>query len=71
FRFMRLNGDSTKNVLITGDTGEHLFISDPQLRELLSKRLRPGTSLYKDLLARHFIYEPGRHDPLPEMAAQY
>ncbi|MGX9090861.1 hypothetical protein ACWWC5_02040, partial [Pseudomonas aeruginosa] len=23
FRFMRLNGDSTKNVLITGDTGEH------------------------------------------------
>ncbi|HBP6464344.1 TPA: His-Xaa-Ser system radical SAM maturase HxsB [Pseudomonas aeruginosa] len=71
FRFMRLNGDSTKNVLITGDTGEHLFISDPQLRELLSKRLRPGTSLYKDLLARHFIHEPGRHDPLPEMAAQY
>ncbi|WP_371234452.1 His-Xaa-Ser system radical SAM maturase HxsB [Pseudomonas sp. QE6] len=71
FRFIRLSGGSTREVLITADTGEFLFVSDAQLRELLDKRLRPGTSLYKDLLARHFIYEPGGHDPLPEMAAQY
>jgi len=71
FRFMRLIGGAKQNVLITGDTGEYLFITDLQLRELLNKRLPLGTPLYKDLLARHFIYEPGKHDPLPEMAAQY
>ena len=73
FRFMRLNCDGrrTRDVLITTDTGEYLFITNAQLHEGLDKRLRPGSSLYKDLLARHFIYEPGGHDPLPEMAAQY
>lgn len=71
FRFMRLGKGTVRDVLITADTGEYLFVSDAQLRELLDKRLTPGTSLYKDLLARHFIYEPGGHDPLPEMAAQY
>ncbi|MBG6291080.1 His-Xaa-Ser system radical SAM maturase HxsB [Pseudomonas nitroreducens] len=70
-RFMRLQGESSRSVLLTGDTGEHLFISDSQLRELSEKRLHQGTPLYKDLLARHFIYEPGKHDPLPEMAAQF
>ncbi|MCY1274472.1 His-Xaa-Ser system radical SAM maturase HxsB [Pseudomonas jinjuensis] len=71
FRFMRLSCGSTRDVLITADTGEYLFVSGNQLRELLDKRLHPGTPLYKDLLARHFIYEPWGHDPLPEMAAQY
>lgn len=68
---MRLSDGNVRDVLITADTGEYLFIADAQLREILEKRLRPGTSLYKDLLARHFIYEPGGNDPMPEMAAQY
>lgn len=71
FRFMRMQGDCPQDVLITCDTGEHLFITNGQLHDLLDKRLRRDTALYKDLLARHFIYEPGKHDPLPEMAAQF
>lgn len=67
---MRMDGKSSQDVLITADTGEYLFIADNQLRDLLDKRLQSGTRLYKDLLARHFIHEPGKHDPLPEMAAQ-
>lgn len=69
-RFMRMNCTSEQNILLTSDTGEYLHVSDAQLQALSHYHVQPGTSLYKDLLARHFIYEPGRHDPFPEMAAQ-
>ncbi|QLF95120.1 His-Xaa-Ser system radical SAM maturase HxsB [Pseudomonas sp. ABC1] len=71
FRFLRMEDTSTNNVLITAETGEYLFISAQQLRQLVDKQLERGTSLYKDLLARHFIFEPQRHNPIPEIAAQY
>ena len=71
FRFMRLDGENDRNVLITAETGEYLFITDEQLTRLVRRQLDRRTSLYKDLLARHFIYEPGVHSPLPEMVAQY
>lgn len=71
FRFMRLGGQSSQEILVTADTGEYIFLSEDQLRALADRQLRPDTTLYKDLLARHFIYEPDGHDPLPEMAAQY
>jgi len=69
-RFMRMNSDSQRDILLTSDTGEYLHVTDAQLRALTRYDVQPGTSLYKDLLARHFIYEPGVHDPFPEMAAQ-
>ncbi|MGC5698965.1 His-Xaa-Ser system radical SAM maturase HxsB [Pseudomonas sp. NFXW11] len=69
-RFMRMNSESEHDILLTSDTGEYLHVSDAQLQALSHYQLRPDTPLYKDLLARHFIYEPGRHDPFPEMAAQ-
>jgi len=71
FRFMRMEGDPRQEVLITSETGEYLFIAEHQLPLLIHRQLPAGTALYRDLLARHFIHEPGRHDPLPEMAAQY
>lgn len=71
FRFMRFDGERQDDVLITAETGEYLFLSDSQLNQLIYKQVDSHTSLYRDLLARHFIYEPGVHDPLPEMAAQY
>src|SRR5690606_29523431 len=58
-------------VLVTAETGEYLFLSNSQLSQLVHKQLDQQTHLYRDLLARHFIYEPGVHDPIPEMAAQY
>lgn len=71
FRFLRLSDTDANNVLITAETGEYLFVSEAQLNQLVHKQVVRGTPLYKDLLARHFIYQPGGHNPLPEMAAQY
>ncbi|TRX72792.1 His-Xaa-Ser system radical SAM maturase HxsB [Pseudomonas mangiferae] len=70
FRFMRLD-ESDRGLLLTAETGEYLFLSEAQLDQLVNRRLPRHTPLYKDLLARHFIYEIDGHDPLPEMAAQY
>ncbi|POF88746.1 His-Xaa-Ser system radical SAM maturase HxsB [Pseudomonas putida] len=69
-RFMRMNSGSERDILLTSDTGEYLHVTDAQLHDLSRYDIKPGTGLYKDLLARHFIHEPGGHDPLPEMAAQ-
>lgn len=69
-RFLRMNSGSERDILLTSDTGEYLHVTDAQLHDLTRYDIQPGTDLYKDLLARHFIYEPGGHDPLPEMAAQ-
>lgn len=71
FRFMRMNTGRDRDILLTSDTGEYMHVSDAQLRALSYFGVQTGTPFYKDLLARHFIYEPGRHDPFPEMAAQY
>ncbi|NVZ65215.1 His-Xaa-Ser system radical SAM maturase HxsB [Pseudomonas gingeri] len=71
FRFLRLDDASDKNILLTAETGEYLFAPETLLNRLVRKELEVESSTYKDLLARHFIYEPGGHDPIPEMAAQY
>lgn len=69
-RFMRMNTGGERDILLTSDTGEYLHVTEAQLQVLSQYDVHPDTPLYKDLLARHFIYEPGRHDPFPEMAAQ-
>jgi His-Xaa-Ser system radical SAM maturase HxsB len=71
FRFSRIDDHSSGSILLTAETGEYLFVSESQLRDLVHKALDTGSPHYKDLLARHFIYEPLGHDPIPEMAAQY
>ncbi|GAB7528347.1 His-Xaa-Ser system radical SAM maturase HxsB [Pseudomonas sp. 3A(2025)] len=71
FRFMRLDDSSPHNYLLTAETGEYLFTPEAVLNKLVRKELDTGSPVYKDLLARHFIFEPGRHNPLAEMAAQY
>ncbi|AIZ33023.1 His-Xaa-Ser system radical SAM maturase HxsB [Pseudomonas parafulva] len=70
-RFMRMDTGSSHDILITSDTGEHLHVNDEQLRALSQFDVQTGSAFYKDLLARHFIYEPERHDPFAQMAAQY
>ncbi len=71
FRFMRMSSDDDRDILLTSETGEYLMVTDAQLQALSRKQLSQDTPLYRDLLARHFLYEPTGHDPLPEMAAQY
>ncbi|WP_421522985.1 His-Xaa-Ser system radical SAM maturase HxsB [Pseudomonas yamanorum] len=70
FRFMRMPDTYGSDVLITSDTGEYLFVSEDDLPKIVHKQLDRRSSLYKDLLARHFLYEPEIHVPFPEMAAQ-
>lgn len=70
-RFMRMNSGHDRDILLTSETGEYMHITDPQLQALGRFEVQPDTPLYKDLLARHFIYEQGGHDPVPEMTAQY
>ncbi|KPC30000.1 putative radical SAM protein [Pseudomonas syringae pv. cilantro] len=71
FRFMRMVDGSDLNILLTAETGEYLFVSESNLHALVRKQLNEKSALYKDLLARHFIYEPAGHNPVPEIAAQY
>lgn len=71
FRFARLDNHHSENILLTAETGEYLFVSEKQLKDLVHKAVEKGSAHYKDLLARHFIFEPHGHDPIPEMAAQY
>ncbi|MFJ3485395.1 His-Xaa-Ser system radical SAM maturase HxsB [Pseudomonas sp. NPDC090202] len=72
FRFLRLgDDDSAADILLTAETGEYLFVSESDLQALVRKQLDVRSSLYKDLLARHFIFEPRGHNPIPEIAAQY
>lgn len=71
FRFMRMEDGSDRNILLTAETGEYLFVSESDLHALVRKQLNFRSALYRDLLARHFIYEPAGHNPLPELAAQY
>lgn len=71
FRFLRIDDHSSESILLTAETGEYLFVSERQLHELVYKVLDQDSSHYRDLLARHFIFEPDGHDPIPEMAAQY
>lgn len=71
FRFMRMNSPSDRDILLTSETGEYLMVSDSQLYDLSYYRVGADTAFYRNLLARHFIHEPGTHDPLAEIAAQY
>ena len=71
FRFARIDDHGSESILLTAETGEYLFVSENQLKDLVSKSVDTGSRHYKDLVARHFIFEPHGHNPVPEMAAQY
>ncbi|WP_390959959.1 His-Xaa-Ser system radical SAM maturase HxsB [Pseudomonas moorei] len=71
FRFLRIDSHHSQSILLTAETGEYLFVSEKQLNDLVHKTVDVGSAHYKDLLARHFIFEPNGHDPIPEMVAQY
>lgn len=53
FRFTRLNGKE----LLVNEAGEYLFAPDGTVRALLDGTLGGSTDLYKDLKAKHIIYD--------------
>jgi His-Xaa-Ser system radical SAM maturase HxsB len=70
FRFGRLP-EIPGEVLVTSETGEYVFLSEEDFRNLASHRLTGTEACYEDLLARHFIVEAGAEPRLDLMAAQY
>jgi His-Xaa-Ser system radical SAM maturase HxsB len=70
FRFTRLP-DLPGEVLITSDVGEYLFLSEADFRHLIMHTLSPEREVYRDLIARHFLYEEGADSHLEMIAAQY
>ena len=69
FRFARIP-DVPKQVLITSDTGDYLFLSEHDFRDFISHSLQPGSYIFRDLKARHFLSEADEDLMLEAMAAQ-
>src|SRR4051794_15364971 len=69
FRFARLPTPSG-SILLTTDAGDYCFVTEPELRDLVARRLDPSSEIYRDLHARHFIVGSGRAPHLELIAAQ-
>jgi His-Xaa-Ser system radical SAM maturase HxsB len=70
FRFTRLP-DLPGEVLITSEVGEYLFLSEADFQHLIAHTLSPEQEVYRDLIARHFLYEEDADPHLEMIAAQY
>lgn len=68
FRFARIPG--VEHLLIVNEVGEHLFIPEPDLRQLVAGELVADGELYSTLLARHFIHEGSPDTALRLLAAK-
>ena len=53
FRFTRLNGQE----LLVNEAGEFLFVPDGTVRSLADQAIDGSLPIYKDLKARHFVYD--------------
>jgi uncharacterized protein len=53
-RMTRLDGS---RYVLTNDVGEHVVLDRDQLEDYVRHRLRPGSSIWNDLKARHFLFD--------------
>jgi len=53
FRFTRLNGKE----LLVNEAGEFLFVPSGTVQRLTNEQLDTNTELYRDLKAKHFVYD--------------
>jgi His-Xaa-Ser system radical SAM maturase HxsB len=65
FRFERLGRD---RVLLTNLVGEHLLVSDQELRAIAEKDLSPGSALLRQLRGKHIIRDAGETLPIELLA---
>lgn len=70
FRFARIP-ELPGEILITSEVGEYLFLSEADFQALVGYTLSPEQPVYRDLVARHFLYEGGSDPHLEMIAAQY
>src|SRR5208282_3985843 len=68
FRFVPL--DSKKYVL-SNFVGEYVVVEREALQELVTKTLRPTSTMYSLLKSRHFLLEAGETSTLHLLATKY
>ncbi|MEZ4301594.1 MAG: His-Xaa-Ser system radical SAM maturase HxsB [Polyangiaceae bacterium] len=68
FRFGRLDGET---ILATNDVGEHVLLERSELQAFVERRLAPGSSLYRTLKSRHFLYDDDSTVALDLLALKY
>lgn len=66
FRFTRLLGKE----LLVNEAGEYLFAPEGTVHALVNGSISPGTELYKDLKAKHFVYDDTSSPLLDVLAAK-
>ena len=70
FRFGQIPGINRK-VLLTSESGEFLFVEEQDFQGFVGHRLAQDSDVYRDLRARHFLYENDSASDLGALAAQY
>src|SRR5436190_15133427 len=68
FRFMRW---SDREVFISNDVGEWVFLPAEIFHEFTTSRLSPHTDIYADLKAKHFLRDSSSSVPLQLLATKY
>lgn len=66
FKFTRLD----EKELLVNEAGEFLFAPRGTVAQLADERLDPGTDLYRDLKAKHFLYDDASSALLDVLAAK-
>jgi His-Xaa-Ser system radical SAM maturase HxsB len=67
FRFTRLNGSE----LIVNEAGEYLFAPGGTVKGLVSGEIDPGSDLYRDLKAKHVLFDDSSSALLDILATKY
>lgn len=70
FRFTRL-ASREREVLLTNEVGEYLFLNEEEFQYFLSGALKSDTLLYEDLAAKSFLYDDDVDTSLRLLAAKY
>lgn len=68
FRFGRLRENT---YILTNDVGEYVLLPRHDLTAFVDRTLDPATSSYKELKARHFLFDPGTRSALDLLALKY
>jgi hypothetical protein len=68
FRFVRFD---SKRYILTSFSGEYCVVERDNLQELVTKALRPGSTAYSTLKARHFFFDAEETSALHLLATQY
>lgn len=68
FRFERLEAD---RYIVTNDVGEHIILRREDLVAFIGHKLAPDSHSYRELKARHFLFDGRSRSPLDLLALKY